>query len=388
MTNSHMPDFDLTRGDVLFRLQRRLGLVPASGSGAVRRAVFWTLFGWLPIAAWAYATHRALPGDGAEPLMAHFGVHARLLLAVPLLILAEAPANELTARLLRQFIVAGVVTEAGRNSYVDAVQRATRWRDAAWPWLVALAIVIALGTYSLSSARSHELEWAGAGVEGPGFGGYWYVYVGRTIFLTLVLSWIWRIFLLAGLFARIARLDLVLVPSHADRAGGLAFMERLPAVFAPLALAVSVVLASQWAHDAVYHGLTLASVKIEMMVFIALCVAVFSAPLLVFRGPLKRARSQALLDYGALVGRQGALVHTRWIERRPIDDQPLLDSPELGPVADTNALYDAVKAMRTIPLGKASVMPVVIAAALPLLAALALQVPVADLLKGLLNAVL
>jgi len=388
MTNSHVPDFDLTRGDVLFRLQRRLGLVPASGSGAVRRAVFWTLFGWLPIAAWAFATHRALPGDGAEPLMAHFGVHARLLLAVPLLILAEAPANALTARLLRQFIVAGVVPESGRESYVEAVRRAMRWRDAAWPWLVALAVAIALATYSHSAVRSHEVEWAGTGAQGAGFGAYWYVYVGRTIFLTLVLSWIWRIGLLAGLLARIARLDLVLVPSHADRAGGLAFLESLPAVFAPLALAVSVVLASRWAHDAVYHGLTLVSVKIEMLLFIALCIAVFSAPLLFFRGKLKRARSQALLDYGALVGRQGGLVRARWIERRPIDDQPLLDSPELGPVADTNALYDAVKAMRTVPLGKSSVMPIVVAAALPLLAVLALQVPVADLLKRLVHAVL
>lgn len=388
MTKAHEIDFDLTRGDALFRLQRRFNLVPASGSGVVRRAVFWTLLGWLPIAAWALTTHRALPGDGAEPLMAHFGVHARLLLAVPLLILAEAPANALVARLLQQFIVAGVVPESGRESYVEAVKRAMRWRDAVWPWLVALAIVIALGTYSQSSARSHELEWAGTGAEGPGFGAYWYVYVGRTIFLTLVLSWIWRIGLLSGLLARIARLDLVLMPSHADRAGGLAFLEQLPAVFAPLALAVSAVLASQWAHDAVYHGLTVVSVKFEMLLFIALCVAAFSAPLLFFRGPLKRARSQALLDYGALVGRQGRLVHARWIERRPIDDQPLLDSPELGPVADTNAIYDAIKAMRTVPLGKSSVMPVVIAAALPLLGVLALQVPVADLWKRLLHAVL
>jgi len=81
-------------------------------------------------------------------------------------------------------------------------------------------------------------------------------------------------------------------------------------------------------------------------------------------------------------------VRARWIERLQIDDQPLPDSPELGPVADTNALYDAVGAMHTVPLGKSSVMPIVIAAALPLLAAFALQVPVADLLKRLVHAVL
>lgn len=388
MATAPVPDFDLTRGDVLFRLQRRLGLVPPNGLGTVRRAAFWSTLGWLPIALWALVTQRAMPGAAAEPLLAHFGVHARLLVAVPLLILAEGPANALTVRLLRQFIIAGVVPESGLAAYVQAVQRALRWRDAAWPWLVILAIAIALGTYSQTIERAHEVDWAGGGPEGLGFGGYWYLYVGRTIFLTLALGWVWRIGLLAGLLFSIARLELALVPSHADRAGGLGFLERLPSVFAPLALALSFVLASRWAHDAVYHGLSLLSVKIEMLLFIALCIAVFSIPLLFFRGPLKRARGQALLDYGALVGRQGRLVHERWIDGRPVADQALLDAPELGPVADTNALYDAVKAMRTVPFGKSSILPVTVAAALPMLAVLALQVPVARILKGLLHAVL
>jgi hypothetical protein len=383
-----VPDFELTRGDLLFRLQRSLGLIPENGLGLVRRALFWTALGWLPIAVWAIVTLRALPGIAAEPLLAHFGIHARLLVAVPLLVLAEGPANAATAQLLRHFIVAGVVPDAGRAAYVEAVQRATRWRDAAWPWLVMLAVAVALGTYSQTIARSHEVDWAGDGSLGFGFGGYWYLYVGRTIFLTLVLGWIWRIGLLAGLLASIARLDLALVPSHADRTGGLGFLQRLPAVFAPLALALGIVLASRWAHDAVYHGLALQSVKVEMLVFVALCVAVFSAPLLFFHGPLKRARARALLDYGALVGRQGRLVHARWIEGASLKDEPLLDAPELGPVADVNALYEAVRAMRTVPLGKASVMPVALAAALPMLAVLALQVPVAALLKRLVHAIL
>jgi len=383
-----VPDFELTRGDLLFRLQRSLGLIPENGLGLVRRALFWTALGWLPIAVWAIVTLRALPGIAAEPLLAHFGIHARLLVAVPLLVLAEGPANAATAQLLRHFIVAGVVPDAGRAAYVEAVQRATRWRDAAWPWLVMLAVAVALGTYSQTIARSHEVDWAGDGSLGFGFGGYWYLYVGRTIFLTLVLGWIWRIGLLAGLLASIARLDLALVPSHADRTGGLGFLQRLPAVFAPLALALAIVLASRWAHDAVYHGLALQSVKVEMLVFVALCVAVFSAPLLFFHGPLKRARARALLDYGALVGRQGRLVHARWIEGASLKDEPLLDAPELGPVADVNALYEAVRAMRTVPLGKASVMPVALAAALPMLAVLALQVPVAALLKRLVHAIL
>jgi hypothetical protein len=51
-------------------------------------------------------------------------------------------------------------------------------------------------------------------------------------------------------------------------------------------------------------------------------------------------------------------------------------------------LYDAVKSMRSVPLGKNSVLPVALAAALPIIAVLALQLPVKQLLLTLLKAVL
>ena len=39
----------LVRGDPGFRLQRRLGLVPAAGLGVVRRAAILAAITWLPI---------------------------------------------------------------------------------------------------------------------------------------------------------------------------------------------------------------------------------------------------------------------------------------------------------------------------------------------------
>jgi hypothetical protein len=190
------------------------------------------------------------------------------------------------------------------------------------------------------------------------------------------------------LFWRIARLDLALVPTHPDRVGGLGFLERVPPLFAPVPLAIGCVVASRWAHDAVYHGLALPSLKVQMIAFVVLSVVLFVLPLAAFAGPLKRAKKQALLDYGALVGRHGRLVHERWIRGKPVGDDALLAAPELGPVADTAAVYDAVKAMRTLPVGKAAVVPLAAAAVAPMLAVLALQVPVKDLVLSLIKALL
>jgi hypothetical protein len=219
-----------------------------------------------------------------------------------------------------------------------------------------------------------------------GFGGLWYLYVGRSIFLVLAIGWLWRLVLLTVLFWRIARLDLSLVPTHPDKAGGIGFLERLPAAFAPVVLAISIVVASRLAHDAVYHELALQSMRLQMLVFVVVSVVLFLLPLLAFAGPLKRVKRAALLDYGALVGGHGRLVRQRWIEGRPLGDDAILNAPELGPVADTAALFDSVQAMRTVPLGKASIVPLVAAAIVPMAAVLALQVPVKDVLLTLLKA--
>ena len=381
-------ELSLVRGDLLFRLQRRIGLIPPGGLGLVRRAVFWSLVAWLPTALWAVYAGRAIPGEAAEPLLAHFGIHARFLVAVPLLILAEGPAHALAAWLLPHFVQSGVVPQGELAKFRAAIAATAKLRDATLPWIMMAGIVAAFATTSEIVHHSHEIDWAveGDGAGRWGFGALWYLYVGRFVYLTLVLGWLWRLVLVFLLLWRIARLDLSIVPTHPDRTGGLGFLERLPAVFAPVALAIGVVLAARWAHDAVYHGLVLQSLKVEMIAFVVLALAVFLLPLAAFAGPLKRAKKQALLDYGALVGRHGRLVRERWIEGKTLDDDALLNAPELGPVVDIAAAYDAVKAMRAVPIGKTAIVPIAAAAAAPLLAVLALQVPVGDLLLKLLKA--
>jgi hypothetical protein len=383
--------FPLVRGDPPFRLQRRLGLIPPDGLGLVRRAVFWSMLGWLPIVLWAAYVNRALPGVVPEPLLAHFGIHSRLLFAVPLLILAEGPANALTARLLPQLVHAGIVSPEALGSFRSALAATARLRDSTLPWIVILGVVVTFTTTSEVIHHAHEIDWASetaAAGTGTGFGGLWYLYVGRTIYLTLVLAWLWRIALLAVLFWRIARLPLSIVPTHPDRTGGIGFVEWLPTAFAPVVLAVGIVMASRWAHDAVYHGLALQSLRVEMIAFVLACVVLFLLPLLAFAGPLKRAKRRALLEYGALVGRHGRLVRERWIEGRQLHDDAVLNAPELGPVADTAALFDTVKSMRTVPVGKVAVLPIAAAAVAPMVAVMALQMPVKDLALTLLKALI
>lgn len=384
MTQEGELALSLIRGDAMMRVGRRIGLVPQGGLGVARRAVALALVTWLPIAIWALFARRALPGEVLEPLLQHFGVQVRCLVAIPLFVLAEGVAHGITTRLLPHFVHSGLVAPADVPRFVEVLRGASILRDRTLPWFVILGVALAAQT--LGPTDSHELVWAkdAAATVSFGFGGWWFAWVARPIFLSLLLGWLWRLVLLCVLFRRIARLDLALVPTHPDRAGGLGFLETTPLLFAPVVLGISAVFASRWAHDVLYHGVHVTALRPQMIALGVILLLLFVAPLLLWYGPLRAAKRRALLDYATLVGEHGRLVRRRWILKETLPDAPLLAAPEIGPVADTISLYEAVRKMRPVPIGRSSLAAIALAAVLPMIPVLAIEIPVRELLKTLL----
>jgi len=383
--------FSLVRGDRLFRIERALGLVPREGGlGVGRRALLLALFTWLPIVVWASVTGRALsPGRVSEPLLEHFGVHVRCLVAIPLFILAEATAHAMSLELIPYFVTSGLVPTEERARFASVVQGARALRDRSLPLILIAGLVVGWIVARPIQADLHELEWA---VEGSpqemrlGFGGLWFFYVVRPIFTALVLVWIWRVILLGLTLRRIAALDLSIVPSHPDRTGGLGFLERVPLALSPVLLGMSAVLASRWAHDVAFHGVELRSLRLPAAIFLIGVAALGLAPLLTFSGALRRARWQALLDYGSVIGEHGRRVRRRWILGEKVEDrEELLAAPELGPVADTITLYESVQRMRAAPLSRTALVAVLLPVVLPMLAVVAIRIPIKNVLLGILK---
>ncbi|HEY8153679.1 MAG TPA: hypothetical protein VII72_06075 [Myxococcota bacterium] len=373
----------LVRGDALLRLQRRIGMVPEAGLGVARRALALATITWLPIAVWAALYGRALSSPAGEPLLNHFGVQVRCLVAIPLFVIAEGVAHSLTTRLIPHFVRSGLVSEADRPRLREVLTSVAKLRDRVLPWALILGMAVAV--QAIQSGESHELVWAGdaAAPASLGFGGWWFAWVARPVFLALLFGWLWRLVLLCVLFRRIAGLDLALVPTHPDGAGGLGFLEAAPAMFSPVVFGISAVLASRWAHDVLYHAVHVDTLRLQMIAVVVLALLLFLTPLLLWSAPLRACKRRALLDYGTLVGEHGRLVRRRWILREPVGDAALLGAPEIGPVADTITLYETVRKMRTIPIGRSTLLVIVLAAGLPMLSVLAIEIPIRDLLLKL-----
>jgi hypothetical protein len=376
--------------DVALRLQRHVRLVPARGLGVGRRAVFFALLTWLPLVVWAAYAGRIMPGGIDEPLVMHFGVHVRFLLAVPALILGEAMAHRVSTTLVPYFLTSGVVPPAQQGAFVRVVASVARLRDRTLPWLL-IAVVVAAWTIlepvGGGSEAGHEAAWATEG-GGLGFGGFWLLYVSRPIFGALLAAWLWRLVLVFILLKRIAGLDLSIVPTHPDRAGGLGFVRDMPKAFSLMAFAVSAVVASRLAHDVIYHGVSVQSLKGVLGGFVLIVIVLCIAPLLALAGPLAAAKRRALLDYGALIGKHGRQVRQRWILGETPAEDGLLQAPEIGPVADTLTVYEAVRSMRPVPFGKSTLIAIAVPTLLPILVLLSTQVPIKEVLKRIVGALL
>ncbi|MGH7332602.1 MAG: hypothetical protein ACREKS_07600 [Candidatus Rokuibacteriota bacterium] len=385
-------NFSLLDQDPLYRAQRVAHLIPSRGHGIVRRVIVVVLVAWLPLVLWALLHRRAFPEAGIEPLLQHFGVHARFLIAIPLLLLAEPLAQAVGRRIVSYFLSSGLVLAADRPSFIGIIEGCRALLRSRVALLVI--VVLAFGNAAVASRdviHLHEVYWGllGTGSEQRlGFAAWWYLWVSRPLYAVLLFSWIWRLVVTVILLWRISRLDLQLVPTHPDGCGGLGFLQTLPTAFAPVILAASTVLAARWGHDVLYHALPVESLRVSMGLFVVLVLLLFLAPLLVFVPKLAALRRQSLLAYGALVGRHGHLVEQRWIRGEAVEDRGLLAAPELGPVADTLTLYEAVVRMRAAPIGKQSIITVAAAAIVPMLPVVAIQVPIKDQLLSMIKILL
>ncbi len=373
-------EFSPVENDAPLRWSRRLHLAPPAGLGAVRRAAFLAALTWLPIAAWALFRGPVAGSADGESLLQHYGVHVRCLVVIPLLILAE-PMLHRTAKRIAARIAATAASSANARAALDAAVRdLVRVRDASLPWVLVFGAAIAWSLADDPHLHGDAMAWAIEAGGTLGFGGWWFAYVARPIFFALLLGWLWRIVLLACWLWRVGRLDLSLVPTHPDRAGGLALVEKLPGAFALVSVALSATMASRWAHEILHHGASIASYRLTMILFIVLWSLLLLLPLLAFAPALLRARVAAIPAYSALVAEQGRLVHRRWVEGKHVGDESLLEAPGIGPVADAAAMYEAVIRMRRVPIGKASIAGIVVPLAVPLLLVAALQIPLKDLL--------
>jgi hypothetical protein len=179
---------------------------------------------------------------------------------------------------------------------------------------------------------------------------------------------------------RVSRLELRLVPTHPDRAGGLGYLELVHTEFIPLVLAISATQSASLAQHIASGRMTFDSIY-PGVAFILLADAVlFIGPVCIFSRKLWACKIKGLSDYSALAERYVNEFDRKWLSADPALGEPLLGTADIQSLADLSNSVSIVRDMRLVPVSPSMLMYLAAAALLPLLPLVLFKYPMADLL--------
>ena len=183
------------------------------------------------------------------------------------------------------------------------------------------------------------------------------------------------------MLAGVARVPLRLLPAHADRRAGIAFLRVAHVLYSSvMLLATSAVLCAGWETQLQIHKAPVATFRAPLFVFVVIGLVITFAPLLVFTPQLMRARILGVRQYGGLVSDYTRRFHERWLARPDRDD--LLGTPDVQSLSDlSNAYQGNVDKLGVFLFLRVDALLVLIASLLPVVPLLLVQSPAPEVIK-------
>jgi hypothetical protein len=360
-------DFSLVLGGPLFQLLRKAHLKGDTLELLHRRIVVFILLTWVPLlilSTFASSTQ----GAARVSFFRDIEVHARFLVALPILIAAELLVHVRTRPVLRRFVEWRIILPKDVPAFHRAVESALKIRNSVSVELALLVAVYTIGLW-LWNGRTELGLVAWYALPGGRWNlthaGYWYVLISLPVFQFILLRWYIRLLIWFRLLWQINRIPLNLLPAHPDRCGGLSFLGKSSYAYAPILFAQGAILAGIVADRVLYRGEALQSFKFQIGGFILFFLVVVLGPLLMFSPRMAAARRNGLADYGLFAQRYVEGFDQKWVHGS-FSSSELLGTGDIQSLADLGNSYEIVREMRVVPFGLQDVSRLAIATVAPM----------------------
>jgi hypothetical protein len=372
--------FSLTEGGPFHRLLVRLRVRTPVG---MKRAWLVGPAVWLPIAIGEGV--RATFGLPLDPMALDLSLHVRLLFVLPVVLLSEQLLERTSQSAITSFYNGRFCDRAS----VDRIlARAERLRDS-WGVEAALLGLGILGGQFVLWRIFGSTGWIHGGGEGGwlSFPRFWYALVALPLVHFVMLRVLWRWVIWSQVLARLSRLPLFAIATHADLAAGLTPLSRPVVGFSGFVLANGALLAGAWGTQLLEGRTTLDALLPGLATFILIATAIAFGPLLSFSGQLFRARRRALAQYGDFMRDYTLRFHAKWIERPPGAEQPL-GSPDIQSLSDLGQAFGVIQRTRVFAFGPRVVLVLWLSAVLPMAPLFASSLPVDVVLRQIVTTVI
>jgi hypothetical protein len=381
-------DFSVVLGGPFFQLLCRAHMANDTLDLIRQRIAVIALLTWVPLAALAALEGHLLDRTITVPFLYDFEVHIRLLVAVPLLIIAELVVHRRLRPIARAFIDRKIIPEASSARFDEAIRSAFRLRNSILAEVLMLAFVYGIGVLVIwrHYTALHASTWYASASQDDlelSLAGMWYGYVSLPIFQFLLLRWYFRLFVWTRFLWKVSRIKLSLVPTHPDRVGGLGFLANTVYAFTVLLVAHGAMLAAQFANRILFTGAAFTEFKVETGAMVLFLLCIVFGPLLVFAPQLASAKRTGLGEYGSLAQRYVREFDEKWLRNGGSKDEPLVGSADIQSLADLANSFDVVKTMRIAPITKDAILRLAAAVLLPIVPLALTMMSVEELLKRL-----
>jgi hypothetical protein len=382
-----LPELSLMEGGPGDALMKRLRLIrPEFGAASARTAMSLAAVTWLPLLVFSFIEGLAL-GGARIPFLYDLAAHARFLVAVPILVLAEIPIGSRLRKVAKRFLDAGLVRDEERKRFASCVVDTVWFRDwrPAELTVLALAYITTYAAISNTSLQSGSTWFEPSSTVGLSPVGYYYALVSLPIFQFLMYRWAFRMVVWTRFLWQVSKLDLFLTPTHPDGAGGLGFVGKGSIPFGFIMFALSSVVSAAIASRIIFSGARLEEFEATYATLILLLLIVFAAPLMVFAPKLYRLKQDGSGRYGILASKYTQQFDSKWVGGINTSEEPLLGTPDIQSLADLGNSYELIRKMRIVPMARNDFIAMALPAAIPVLPLAATVMPVGEILKGILK---
>ena len=369
--------FSVFDGDLVNRGFAKLGLGSRRPLHLLGRILVLICVTWLPMAVLALLTPLPATASMAQDFFYDFAAYTQFFFGIPLFIIAERLIDRNMRSAAQDFANSGVVAAADLPALLDVEAQVALKRRRVRPDVICMVVALALSLLTIgpelvwhSDMQTwHVVKTSQARYLTPA--GAWLIFVALPIQIYWWVRWIWKIGLWYGYLNRVSNLRLVLVASHPDRTGGIAFLSEVQAKFAIVILAfgISNVVSTIGYKIAIEHApINLPPIWGAVIAFVIGAPLFFLAPLLLFTKQLGRTKKRALAQFREMAMRSALKVERQWLDPgRSESDRESDARSELSQLNLLNGFYERIHGMRVVPFDLRSATQLISAAVGPMI---------------------
>jgi hypothetical protein len=309
-----------------------------------------------------------------------YGIHARALIAAPLLILAEVVTGQRVSILACRFEALGILSKEDLPHFDKVVLSTLRLRNSRGMELTVFAIgLLMAGTLAYFIPIPLLPAWsfrAGAESYSRSLAGWWLVLVSTPILTLLIVGWFCRLALWTRFLILVSRLKLRILVPHPDGAGGLQFLGLSLHSYSAVAFALGTILAGTMANRVAHAGASIGDFEYIIAGFTVFAVVVFTSPLLAFNWMLLQARRRGIALYGALAHSVGREFERTWLNPPTQLRHDPLGRQDFSATTDLYSIVSNAHRMKIVPFSRKNLTVLAAGSLMPFLPVALMSLPV------------